>query len=123
MTDNTLTLKQTIEKMLKEDADDMQPTEVRLETLQFTTYFQCENLILDEIKIEKLTPEDKDYLSTFTNLESLRMNQCSLTSLENLPDCEDLLRLELGENQLTGAELQHLKKYAESLTTLKLAAN
>jgi hypothetical protein len=30
MTDNTLTLKQTIEKMLKEDADDMQPTEVRL---------------------------------------------------------------------------------------------
>lgn len=105
MTDNTLTLKQTIEKMLKEDADDMQPTEVRLETLQFTTYFQCENLILDEIKIEKLTPEDKDYLSTFTNLESLRMNQCSLTSLENLPDCEDLLRLELGENQLTGAEL------------------
>lgn len=123
MTDNTLTLKQTIEKMLKEDADDMQPTEVRLVTLQFTTYFQCENLILDEIKIEKLTPEDKDYLSTFTNLESLRMNQCSLTSLENLPDCEDLLRLELGENQLTGAELQHLKKYAESLTTLKLAAN
>ena len=123
MTDNTLTLKQTIEKMLKEDADDMQPTEVRIETLQFTTYFQCENLILDEIKIEKLTPEDKDYLSTFTNLESLRMNQCSLTSLENLPDCEDLLRLELGENQLTGAELQHLKKYAESLTTLKLAAN
>lgn len=32
-------------------------------------------------------------------------------------------RLELAENQITGGELKHLKKYAESLEVLKLASN
>merc|ERR1711957_1064655 len=43
-----------------------------------------------------------------------------LKSLENFPDSAKFTRLELAENQLTGDELKHLKKYASSLETLKL---
>ena len=51
------------------------------------------------------------------------MNQTHLKSLANFPENEKLVRLELAENQLPGAELQHLQKYASSLQTLKLASN
>jgi len=34
-----------------------------------------------------------------------------------------LERLELAENQITGGELKHLKKYADSLQVLKMASN
>merc|ERR1711957_715412 len=46
-----------------------------------------------------------------------------LKSLENFPDSAKFTRLELAENQLTGDELKHLKKYASSLETLKLGNN
>lgn len=62
-------------------------------------------------------------MSTFRNLEQLHMNDCSLKSLSNLPEGAKLVRLELGTNQITGAELKHLNKYAGTLRTLKLAAN
>ena len=51
------------------------------------------------------------------------MNQTHLKSLENFPNAKNLLRLELAENQLTGDELKHIKKYAPTLETLKLANN
>lgn len=35
---------------------------------------EYENLILDEIQIEKLTADDCKYLATFTNLDNLSMN-------------------------------------------------
>jgi len=50
------------------------------------------------------------------------MNSTKLESLENMPDNEELLRLELSENALDAAQLAHLKKYT-NLTTLKLANN
>lgn len=51
------------------------------------------------------------------------MNQTHLKSLVNFPNSKNLLRLELAENQLNGDELIHIKKYAPTLETLKLASN
>jgi len=93
-----------------DDSDDIQPDEY-------------ENLILDEMKIERLTKEDGLYLASFTSLDRLSLNQTCLKSLENFPPSKKIARLELAENQLTGAELLHLTKYAESLHTLKIASN
>ena len=73
--------------------------------------------------IEKLTTEDQDYLESFTSLERLSMNGTGLKSLENFPNSEKLVRLELSENKLTGDQLQQLGKYGECLHTLKLASN
>lgn len=75
------------------------------------------------MNIERLTVEDCEYLATFTSLDRLSLNQTHLKSLEHFPKNEKLVRLELAENQLPGAELVHLKKYADTLTTLKLASN
>jgi len=33
-----------------------------------------ENLVLDEIQVERLTAEDKKYLETFANLDTLALN-------------------------------------------------
>ena len=43
-------------------------------------------------------------------------------TLANLPEA-GLHKLELNDNQLAGAELQHLAKYAGSIRKLKLARN
>jgi hypothetical protein len=84
---------------------------------------EYENLILDEIPVERLTAEDKTYLEQFTTLERFCLNQTQLKSLENLPKSDKLEYLELAENQLSGAELKHLTIYANSLVGLKLANN
>ena len=73
--------------------------------------------------IEKLSDADKAYLAQFDSIVRLSLNQTKLKSLQNLPDKVALVRIELAENQITGSELQHLNKYAETLTTLKLASN
>ncbi len=84
---------------------------------------QYSNLILDEMDIEALSADDEAYLREFTSLESLAMNGTSLRSLANFPANENLTRLELAENKLSGDELKHLQKYAGSLHTLKLTSN
>lgn len=48
-------LKEQIKEMLKEMADDVQPSEV---SPPLTLIMQYDNLILDEMSIEKLTSED-----------------------------------------------------------------
>lgn len=80
------------------------------------------NLILDELKIEKLSAEDKSYLEEFTNLETLAMNEVKLNSLQNFPKIENLLRLELNDNFIGGSEVSKLAENAK-LHTLKLAQN
>jgi hypothetical protein len=40
----------------------------------FYIFIQFSNLILDELSIESLTVEDKNFLEEFTNLELLAMN-------------------------------------------------
>jgi hypothetical protein len=73
--------------------------------------------------IEALSADDKAFLSEFTSLETLAMNQTGLRSLDNFPPNENLTRLELSENKLGGDELKHMKIYAGSLHTLKLTSN
>ena len=102
-------LKEQIKEMLKEMADDVQPSEV---STPLTLNMQYDNLILDEMTIEKLTTEDQDYLESFTSLERLSLNQTGLKSLENFPKSEKLVRLELSENKLTGEQLKHLSIYS-----------
>lgn len=82
-----------------------------------------ENLILDEIQVERLTEEDKKYLETFTTLEKFSLNQTHLKSLENMPDNKTITRIELSDNHLVGSELKHLSVYADRLVSLKVANN
>ncbi len=49
-------------------------------------FVQFSNLILDDTKIVGFTKEDGEYLQTFTILEKLSMNSCSLRNLNNFPD-------------------------------------
>jgi hypothetical protein len=72
--------------------------------------------------IVALSAEDKSYLEEFNNLERLSLNQTGLKTLENFPINEDLSRLELSDNEITGDQLKHLAKYS-LLHTLKLANN
>jgi hypothetical protein len=102
MTANSLQAK--IEEMFKNDDEEIVVSEV-------STYFpnnlfvQYDNLILDELNIERLTEDDCKYLATYTSLDRLCMNQTHLKSLANFPENDKLVRLELAENQIPGAEL------------------
>lgn len=80
------------------------------------------NLILDELRIDTLSDQDKAFLEEFTNLELLSMNQTQIKSTNNFPDAPNLVRLELNDNKLHGSELKNLAKYNQ-LTTLKFAGN
>ena len=80
------------------------------------------NLILDELKVERLSLEDKKFLEEFTNLELLSLNQTNIKSTANFPDAPNLVRLELNDNKLPGSELKNLTKY-QQLRTLKFANN
>lgn len=72
--------------------------------------------------IVALSAADKAYLEEFIRLERLSLNQTGLKTLENLPINEELSRLELSDNEITGDQLKHLAKYT-LLHTLKLANN
>ena len=71
----------------------------------------------------KITEDEKAYLGKFTSLQCLCLNLNELVSLENLPTDAHLQKLELSDNKLTGAELVHLKVFANTLRKLKLANN
>lgn len=106
-------LKHKIQAMLKDCADEG-------EILATSEY---DNLILDELTIESLTVEDRDFLSTFTCLEHLSLKQTSLKSLQNLPRNLNIVRLDLSCNDLTGDQLVYLSEYSKTLHTLKLGSN
>lgn len=80
------------------------------------------NLLLDEMQIESLSKEDQQFLQEFSELECLSMNSTGMKSLDNFPDNENLMRLELNDNRLSGGELKKLLKY-KNLHTLKFANN
>lgn len=52
----------------------------------------------------------------------LALNQTQLRSLQNLPECKNLLRLEVNDNKLSGDELVHLAHF-KTLVILKCANN
>lgn len=59
---------------------------------------QFENLILDDIVIEKISDDDKKFLEEFTNLEYISFNSTRIRSLNNLPDAENLIRVHTALN-------------------------
>lgn len=59
---------------------------------------QIDNLILDEMTIEKLSETDKQFLTKFTAVTHLSLNGTKLKSLANLPDWKGIVRLEAAEN-------------------------
>ena len=73
--------------------------------------------------IEKFSETDKQFLTKFTSVTSLSLNQTKLKSFANLPDWKGIVRLEAAENQITGAELSNLQKFSDTLVVLKLANN
>ena len=79
-------------------------------------------LILDTLKIDRLTLEDKKFLEEFTHMYSLSLNETHIKSTANFPDVPNLQRLELNGNHLPGSELAALAKYPQ-LKTLKFAGN
>ena len=70
----------------------------------------------------QLSEEDKAFLEEFNNMEMLSMNNTNLKSTQNFPVSNQLLRIELSSNHLTGKDLPALASYAE-LRTLKLKDN
>lgn len=61
-------------------------------------FSEFDNLILDEMQIERLTVEDKEFFTQFIKLEMISFNICRLQSLENFPTLPKLKRVELAEN-------------------------
>jgi len=59
-----------------------------------------EEINLDSIHFERITPEIKEKLETYSNLASLTLNDCNLTSLDNFPELPNLIRLEIQDNNL-----------------------
>ena len=81
------------------------------------------NLILDEMDIGQIVPEDKAFLELFVNIESLSMNQTGLNSLENLPKCAQVSILELNDNKLAGKDLKIIAEQYPELQKLIIANN
>ena len=52
-------------------------------------------MILDDLKIDQLTLDDKKFLEEFTNLELLSMNQTYIKSTANFPDTPNLERVSI----------------------------
>ncbi|CAI2371131.1 unnamed protein product [Moneuplotes crassus] len=79
------------------------------------------SLVIEAEDIIEFTEEDKKYLENFPKMINLIIISCKLKSLKNLPDCEDLQRLELSDNNISG-DLKALSKYP-NLKNLKLCGN
>lgn len=77
---------------------------------------------MDDVQIEKFSPEDKTYMEEFTAVDMLGMNATKLNSLVNFPNMPKVHRLELNENNIKGEDLVHLK-HLTGLFVLKLANN
>ena len=78
------------------------------------------NLILDDMNVDKISAEDKEFLEQFKECQFLGLNSCGLTSLENLPNIAALQRLELCDNRIQS--LTNVQ-WPPNLKTLKLANN
>jgi len=81
-----------------------------------------DELVLDQIQIERFTPELAKALEKYENLFFLSLNDCGLTSLEGLPKLSKLIRFELTDNKIPGSQLSHLTQLT-SLQSLSLGGN
>ena len=59
---------------------------------------ELEEMDLSEIKMDKLTPEIVTHLNKYKNVKAIILNNCGLTSIENLPKW-DLIVIDVSENK------------------------
>mmetsp|Transcript_7159 Transcript_7159/g.13123 ORF Transcript_7159/g.13123 Transcript_7159/m.13123 type:complete len:208 (-) Transcript_7159:39-662(-) len=80
-----------------------------------------EEIVLDAWKSSSISPQDQTLLETYTTLNVLSMLGCGLTSLVNFPHLDNLIKLDLSKNALTGS-LEHLK-HCKELLQIDLSEN
>lgn len=70
---------------------------------------EVEELQLDQLDLQgTLDDKSQKLLEKYKNLYFLTLNDCGLTTLNNFPDLQNLVRLELIDNKLPASELAHL---------------
>lgn len=92
--------------------------EARIGTMSFD---DLNNLVIEGVLCEELTPEDAAWLEKFTRIELWAFNDNRLKSLINLPRSDTLLKIEMCYNRIkTGLEAFQIYK---QLINLKLRGN
>ena len=81
-----------------------------------------DEIVLDNIKLERISEELKRELEGLEELMCLSFNDCGLVSLNHLPANKGLIRLELMNNKFPARELTHLEPLT-SLQSLSLGSN
>lgn len=80
-----------------------------------------DELILDAWRGSRLSPEDKERIESFSNLDFLSLTGCGLNSLQNFPYLPSLMKLELSDNHIKDG-LENLARLTE-IMQLSLAGN
>ena len=70
-----------------------------------------EELIIEDMRLESITPSMQEKIEKLVHLESLSFLKCGLRSLDNLPKLPNLLRISLDHNSITGTEIGKLGNY------------
>eukprot|EP00331_Platyophrya_macrostoma_P021354 CAMPEP_0176445914 /NCGR_PEP_ID=MMETSP0127-20121128/24003_1 /TAXON_ID=938130 /ORGANISM="Platyophrya macrostoma, Strain WH" /LENGTH=203 /DNA_ID=CAMNT_0017831827 /DNA_START=201 /DNA_END=812 /DNA_ORIENTATION=+ len=83
---------------------------------------ETDELVLDQIKFSKFTPEISKAIEKIEGLSFLSLNDCGLTSLEGFPKLPNLIRCELTDNKIPGNSLAHLSN-STGLQSLSLGGN
>ena len=87
------------------------------------------NLILDDLNLQQITDEDKEYLEGFTECQYLSLNSTQLKSLHNLPKLPKLVRLDIMDNTIESGLEMIFEQYGSmegedaGLRVLKLGNN
>lgn len=86
---------------------------------------ECDELVLDGLKIKQFSVEDAKYLeNTFNHINHLSLNQCQLQNLVNFPKLPNLKSLELQDNKLAGLKtIEIIVQQCPNLEDLLLAGN
>lgn len=80
------------------------------------------NLIMDDMPINQISAEDKEFLEGFVECEFLSLNSTNLKDLSNLPKMPKLQRLELQDNGIEKG-LDVIAASYPDLRILKLSGN
>jgi Leucine-rich repeat (LRR) protein len=80
-------------------------------------------ILLDGIPIGNLQDQDRNYLEKFKNAKTLSLQSTHLKSVRNLPHLENLEKLDLSENQISGDGFDHLLGNYPGLKSLVLSNN
>lgn len=85
-------------------------------------FLEYENLILDGFDVCQICDEDKQFLEQFTECISLSLNNCKLTTLQNLPKMKKLTNLSFNDNFIENLP-DDLSSVIPDLNSLKIANN